>query len=115
MPSLRLLNIRKTPQIWVTFVPTQYAGQFARASELHLKHRIWIECAFGTVVDMVRRQADASVSVVNLCTDWTIENRGTDKMIEKNGVGDKEPMGFIHPVKISNGYKHFSEVYATMQ
>jgi len=48
------------------FVPTKYAGHFARASELHLKHRIWIECAFGTVVDMVRRQADASVSVVNL-------------------------------------------------
>ena len=81
-----------------------------------LKHRIWIECAFiGTVVDMVRQQADASVRGVNLCTDFT-DNRDTDEMIEKNCVGDKKiAMGFIHPVKISKRYKHFSEVYETLQ
>ena len=95
------------------FVPTKYAEQFARAAELHLKHRIWIECAFGTVVDMVRQQTDASVRLVNMCTDWT-DKRGTDEIIGKC-VENKAPMAFIHPVKISNGYKHFSEVYATMQ
>jgi len=97
------------------FVPTKYAHEFAMAAELHLKHRIWIECAFNTITDMVRRKTDAKIRSTKLCSEWSESLRGTDKAIWKCGQGDNK-YAFVHPFKTgTNGYKKFSKTYNKLQ
>ena len=97
------------------FVPTKYADEFARATDLHLKHGIWIECASSTVIDMVRRRADASVRSIRLCTGWS-DIRNTVNMIGSCATDKNLKYGFAHPFKLgAHGYKNFSLAYESMQ
>merc|ERR1712150_82080 len=97
------------------FVPTKYADEFSTATNLNLKHNIWIECAFSTVVNMVRQQTkNMTVRSVPLCTRFD-ENRGTDKGMSMCRQMDRN-FGFIHPYKIGiNGYKKYSQTYDILQ
>ena len=97
------------------FVPTEHAEEFAMAAELHLKHGIWIECAFNTITDMVRRQTNVTVRSTHLCTEFG-EDRGTGIAIAKCRNDGERNYGFIHPYKIGgNGYKGYSRTYDILQ
>ena len=96
------------------FIPTKYADEFAKAAELHLKHGIWIECAFPKVFDMVRQQTDAQVRTITLCTSWGGARGSSEKMMQNCERSD-DVMGFGHPMKISGGYREFSEAYDQLQ
>lgn len=95
------------------FVPTMYADEFAMAADLHLKHGIWIECAFPKVFDMVRQMTGAQLRVVELCTSWGGARGWSQQMMQICERTDR--MGFGHPFKISNGYREFSEAYDRLQ
>lgn len=95
------------------FMPTKYADEFANAAQLHLKHGIWIESAYSTVVDMVRRKTGGKSHTVNLCTHW--ERRGTESAMAEC-INSEKNYGFIHPYKLSNaGFRKWSETYDLMQ
>lgn len=95
------------------FVPTEYADEFAIAADLHLKHGIFIECAFNTVLNMVRMKTNAAVRSVPLCTEWDYDVRGTVSFISKClNQSLVQPFGFLHPFKIGkHGYKTFSRYF----
>jgi hypothetical protein len=99
------------------FVPTKHAEEFAFAADLHLKHGIFIECAFNTIMHMVKMKSNATVRSVGLCTEWDQSERGTisflSKCLDKSSV---EPSGFLHPFKIRlNGYKKYNHYYDEAQ
>lgn len=96
------------------FVPTKYADQFAEAAELHLKHSIFIECAFPKVLDIICQRTSAETRGVKLCTSWPAEIRGSLEMIE-SCINGKASFGVVHPFKISKGYKEFSHAYDQLQ
>ena len=89
------------------FVPTKYSGEFAEAASLHLKHRVFLECAIPKIVDIIRQQTNAEVRVVKLCTAWT-RKRGKPEMIDAK-CKPKGKFGIAHPMKISGGLERFSE------
>lgn len=110
------------------FVPTKYADEFARAAELHLKHKIWIECSVNTVVDMVQQRTNATLRYVQLCTNWDPDLRGTKEDITKclqrkddvdrsNGTHRiTDRYGFIHPYKMgTHGYLEYDHIYEQLQ
>ena len=108
------------------FVPTKFADEFAIAANLHLKHKIYIECAFNKVVDMVRskteKEEDADADVVRvrhvyLCTEWDRTIRGTGTEINNCIQNeDVDSYGFYHPYKIgTNGRRKYSEFYDRLQ
>ena len=97
------------------YVPIAYADEFIEAIELHLKHTIFLECAMSTVVDMVVHRTNATVRSVLLCTDFSSGAiRRTSNVAEKCKKLTSS-LGFIHPMKISNGYKNYSQMYDEIQ
>ena len=98
------------------FVPTLYTGKFAEAAELHLKHGIFLECAFPKIVDILRRSG-LKTRDVKLCTDWnTTHTRGTKESIVQNCIYSKESFGFMHPLYRSRStYKDLAELYDRIQ
>jgi Protein of unknown function, DUF288. len=103
------------------FVPTKYADEFARAAELHLKHKIWIECSVNTVVDMVQQRTNATLRYVKLCTNWKPDVRGTKEFIkrciDRSSKDDSGiHFGFIHPYKLGrHGYMEYDLAYEQLQ
>jgi hypothetical protein len=113
------------------FVPTKYADEFARAAELHLNHKIWIECSLNTVVDMVQQRTNATLRYVKLCTNWDPDLRGTKEAImkcfQRKDRKDRKDRtnrmdqitkhyGFIHPYKIgTHGYLEYHLIYEQLQ
>jgi len=87
-------------------VPTKYAESFAEAAKLHLKHKVWIECAFGTIVDILRRQLDAPVRLVKLCTlynqNWRLRNQF--RLLKTCA---SSPTAIMHPFKIMERYEKY--------
>jgi len=104
------------------FIPITVADEFARAAELILKHRIFIECAMHTVIDKVLKRSNISIRYVQLCTDWDkrirshwIIKRGTNEMVE-NCLGQNKSFAFIHPYKLSvHGYREYDVTYEKLQ
>ncbi len=96
------------------YVPTKYADEFAKAAQFHLKHRVFIECAYGTVVDMVRRKTGAVVRLDKLCTDFNPLMRGTVEFLQ-NCQTSAEPEAVIHPFKISQGYGLYGSALDSIQ
>ncbi len=96
------------------YVPTKYADEFAQAAQFHLKHGVFIECAYGTVVDMVRRKTGADVRVTKLCTTFNQELRGTPESVQmcKNSGANE---AIIHPFKISKGYDLYGNAMDMVQ
>ena len=99
------------------FVPTDYAEEFAFAADLHLKHGIFIECAFNTITHMVRMKSNATVRSVGLCTEWHKGKRGSISFLSKClDQSRMEPYGFLHPFKIrKNGYKTYNHYFDEAQ
>jgi hypothetical protein len=100
------------------FVPTEYAEEFSIAADLHLKHGIFIECAFNTILNMVRMKTNLTVRSVDLCTDWNYNvTRGTVSFLSKClNQSRVKAYGFLHPFKIGmHGYKTYSHYYDEVQ
>lgn len=82
------------------FVPTRYANAFAQAADLHIKYNVFLECAFGAIVDWVRRQTGAPIRRVLL--------HGADPDIDNQRQGP-ENLGVAHPYKIGQlGFQKWS-------
>lgn len=82
------------------YFPLATAQPFAHLATLLEKHGVWIECAFATIVDQLRRQQEGlQVQVVRLCTSWG-GKRGKIGMVHKC-LHESSPTyhGFYHPVK----------------
>jgi len=86
-------------------VPTKYAEKFAEAATLHLKHKIYIECAFGKIVDILQQQLQAPTRYVKLCTGFGAR-RGMWKAIHSC---KSENVAILHPFKIRGRYDEFWE------
>ncbi|CAJ1970342.1 unnamed protein product [Cylindrotheca closterium] len=84
-------------------VPTKYAGEFAQAANLHLKHNIWIECAHAKIVDILREKSKAPVRLVRLCTGFGA-SRGSWKSLE---TCKSENVAVFHPFKIGDRFDEF--------
>lgn len=90
-------------------VPLIYADEFAKLAALFLKHEVIHECAWGTIIDMIRQKYNANVRVTMLCTSWGPKRRGRKALIERC-LRDKVSYGVLHPYKIGmkeNGYKGY--------
>ncbi|KAL3939578.1 MAG: hypothetical protein SGBAC_005725 [Bacillariaceae sp.] len=85
------------------FVPTKYAKTFAEVANLHLKHRVWIECAFGKIVDILQRQLQAPIRLVKLCTGFG-SRRGKWNVLN-NCLYDN--VAVFHPWKMGNRLDEF--------
>ncbi|KAL7551578.1 hypothetical protein ACHAWF_014761 [Thalassiosira exigua] len=96
------------------YIPTKYTDEFAKAADLHMKHGIFIECAFPKIWDMLLKKTDAKIREVELCTSWG-GDRNSKEMVDRCEMSSDSPMGFIHPFKISTGYREFSEVFDRVQ
>ena len=84
------------------YIPLRFASMYSDLSKLLEKHGVWIECAFGTIVDQLRLHHNASVKVIPLCTNWQ-GKRGKSRLVWKcvNEEGATFH-AFYHPVKPGN-------------
>ena len=106
------------------YVPVRVAPEFAHAARLHLQDPpVFLECAFPTVVDMILKTTNTTVSYINLCTTYENFVRGSPMMIlqcvnvtnEPRGVLDcvktSEPTGLYHPFKIRRGLEVWNDMF----
>jgi hypothetical protein len=91
------------------YVPTNLADEYAEISKLVLKHNIYIECGFGTIVDQLRERANATVRIVPLCTSWN-RRRGEVPMLS-SCVHNPKNYGIFHPFKMGSNVQGFDGVF----
>ena len=117
----------------VMYVPTSLADEFAEAAQIMIDHKVFLECGFPKIVDMLRQtaananiaanianiandndngngnnsttiSAEITVSSANLCTYWD-ETRDSTHMLSRCGF----PSTVVHPFKIrTHGYEEWS-------
>ena len=84
------------------YVPMKYAEEFGDIAKLFVEYGVFLECAMGTMVDMLRRTAGAKIRRISLCSHWT-KKRGKPSMIKKC-FNEQEiqngPYGMYHPIKL---------------
>ena len=91
------------------FIPLKYADAFEHAASL-LNHNVFLECALPNIVNMMRRNANAPVRELHLCTSWG-PSRGTKKFL-KTCIENEYQYGVVHPFKLgSKGYQGYSEAF----
>ena len=97
------------------YIPVGLTSEFSLAAQLHLQNPpVFLECSIPTVVDMVRRKTNVSVTNIGLCTnfDYT-RTRGTPAMIlgclgEQRGDAN---IGVYHPYKLSRGLEDWNQMF----
>ena len=90
-------------------MPIKYADEFAKLASIFLKHEVIHECAWGTIIDMIRKKFNATVRVTMLCTSWGPKRRGKKALIDRC-IRDRVDYGVFHPYKIGyaeNGYRGY--------
>jgi hypothetical protein len=99
------------------FVPTRWTDEFARATRLHLSNNpVFLEAALSTIADMIRRkQENASVTTIALCSSFRYRYRGTPKMILECAEDNAQTYGMYHPFKLSSGLEEWSDMFGTVQ
>jgi hypothetical protein len=98
-------------------IPTRYAEEFEKLASLFLKHNVIHECAWGTIVDMIRKKYNATVRLTMLCTSWGPKRRGKKALIERC-LRDNVDYGVFHPFKIGfkeNGFKGYDWAFDSVQ
>ncbi|CAJ1936581.1 unnamed protein product [Cylindrotheca closterium] len=88
-------------------VPTKYAEPFAEAVNIHVKHLVWLECAFGKIVDILQQQLQAPTRLVKLCTKFKTKQRGSWSLI--HSCKSDESIAVFHPFKMKERYDIFWE------
>ncbi len=96
------------------YMPTKFTDEFAAAAQFHLKHSVFIECAYGTVVDMVRHRTGANVRITKLCTTFDQSMRGTPEFVD-NCRTTQTNLAVTHPFKLSRGYEMYSDAMDSSQ
>jgi hypothetical protein len=93
------------------YFPTKLADEYAEISKLVLKHKIWIECSFGMIVDHLRKRANATVGFVPLCTSWD-DSRGKVSMLS-SCIHNRGPKNYaiFHPFKMKNNVQRFDDIF----
>jgi hypothetical protein len=92
------------------YVPFKYADQFIEVAEPMVEARVFLELALPTIVQILRKVANASVKSLELCTVFG-EYRGTPAMIKECANNPRKNYGMYHPYKISNGWKSWSGMF----
>ena len=89
------------------YVPINLTDVFSDVAQLFTDYDVFLECAFPTLVDILRHTFGASVRHAELCTSWDRSIRGTSKMLDNcDAIG---PFDVYHPYKItSHGYRIWS-------
>jgi hypothetical protein len=98
-------------------IPTRYAEEFEKLASLFLKHNVIHECAWGTIVDMIRKKYNATVRLTMLCTSWGPKRRGK-KALRERCLRDNVDYGVLHPFKIGfkeNGFKGYDWAFDSVQ
>lgn len=91
---------------------TSLADAYQEAAQIMVDHKVFLECAFPKIIDMLRQRANATTRSVNLCTNFR-RYRGTVTMIDL--CGDKSPMGVVHPFKMGvHGYQNWTRAFDWM-
>jgi hypothetical protein len=92
------------------YVPFKYADQFIEVAELMLEARVFLEFAIPTIVQILRKVANASVKSLDLCTSWK-RTRGLPAMIKECANNPRTNYGMYHPYKLSKGWKSWSDMF----
>ena len=99
------------------FVPTSIAQEFYDIAKVFVKYSVFLECAWGTIVDLVRQRTAMQVRRMPLCTTWEKERgiRGTPEMIElchkEQQKTNKQPFGIYHPIKMGKDPQRFIDEF----
>jgi hypothetical protein len=82
------------------FVPTKYADDCYEAAEILFKHKVFLECAVPTIVQMIHHVSGEKPAFVRLCTTWGAR-RGSPGMTDIC-FRNEGPISFgiIHSLKI---------------
>ncbi len=94
-------------------VPTAYTSTFAKIAEAHIRHGVFLECAFPTIVLWTLQQyqhkyllkessilLEEKTVMVKVCTSWENKIRGSMAMVE-NCLQHPDGYGMYHPIKLS--------------
>ena len=107
-------------------VPTALTEDYSRAAQLMLDHKVFLECAFPKILDILTRTKNIETRIVSLCTDWpankTLPNgklskkwigiRGLPNMLEKCKSFPRTTFGMFHPYKLNRyGKQNWSSTF----
>ena len=93
------------------FVPTKFANSFIDIASLFLDHKVFLECAMPTIVDILRQQdTRVKVEAHSLCSTWD-GSRGTDRMMSTCPLRKGHPPGMYHPYKLSHGMESWDAMF----
>ena len=96
------------------YVPMALVGSFIDAAELMIKHKVFLECAFPTIVQMLRRIQNIEIRTISLCTGKMSQgSRGNQRMIDRCKA--KRPFhGVYHPYKLSVGLQKWNAMFNSL-
>ena len=99
------------------FVPTHLVDIFEEAATPHLKHGVFIECAFPKVLDHLIQRTQTQYRRIPSCTKFASDIRIRGKMqVVESCIESKDPSGILYPFKISkNGLETYNWMYDRMQ
>ena len=74
-----------------------------------MDHKVFLECGFPTIVQMLQITANASMSTVNLCTAWG-KIRGEEQMLQRCYDSRETRYSMFHPYKLSKGLDNWGRM-----
>jgi hypothetical protein len=90
----------------VMYVTTSLADESAAVAEIMIDHKVFLECGFHKIVDMIRQKTPNTTKVVSAdsCTFFDVA-RDTHIMINRCGF----PTTVVHPYRVMEiGREHFN-------
>jgi hypothetical protein len=96
------------------YVSTSLADAYQEAAQIMVDHKVFLECGFPKIVDILQQRANATIHKVSLCTHTSNEQeRGSFEMI---GACDGDhPIGLVHPFKLGHaGYQNWTRAFDWM-
>ena len=88
------------------YVSTSLADAFLPPAQLFYDHKVFLECGFAKIIDILRRHHQATVVDVPLCTGWGLV-RDRIYMLRECAL----PVAVIHPYKISKGRARWNRAF----
>jgi hypothetical protein len=79
-----------------------------------LEAKVFLEVAVPTIVQVLRKVANASVKSLDLCTVYFKRRgprRGSPEMIQECANNPRRNYGMYHPYKLSKGWKSWSDMF----
>ena len=100
-------------QIFCMCLSSMLISLLKQVAEPMLEARVFLEVALPTIVQILRKVANASVKSLDLCTAWLSKDadRGRPLMINKCANNPMINFGMYHPYKLSKGWKSWSDMF----